>query len=113
MQVETTKTLSNYSTEERREFVNSLLKEANSSFITIEFTKKDGSNRVMNIQQAALANNVVGEAASESAKRAVETRKKNNPNLIAVYDVQKHDIRSVNADTVKRVTSKGVTYVFV
>ena len=53
-----------------------------------------------------------GDEASESAKKAVQTRKANNPNLFAVYDVQKHEIRSINLDTVYKLISKGNVWEF-
>jgi len=112
MKVENHVNLSKYTTEDKRAFVKGLLESANANFITIEFTKKDGTNRSMNIQQAALQNHIKGDEASDSAKKAVETRKKNHPELLAVYDVQKHEIRSVNLDTVSIVRSQGKTYNF-
>lgn len=112
MKIQTDVNLSAYTTEEKREFVKQLLETANSNFITIEFIKKDKTNRVMNIQQAAMQYHVKGDEASESAKRAVETRKANHPELIPVYDVQKGEIRSVNLDSVHTVRSGGKTYNF-
>jgi len=98
--------------DEKREFIKKLLEEANSKFITVEFTKVDGSNRVMNIQQASLKYHVKGEAASESAKKAVETRKKNNPNLMAVWDNTKGEIRSIDLDKTHKVRFNHIEYIF-
>lgn len=96
----------------KRKTLKRLLEEANSSFITFEFYKLDGSERSMNVQPAALQNHLVEEYKNASTKLAVETRKKNNPNLLNVWDVQKHEIRSINMDTVYRVTSFGTVYEF-
>lgn len=104
--------ISENTAEQKRVFIQSLLERAGSRFITIEFTKKDGENRVMNIQQAALKFAVKGDEASESAKKAVETRKKNHPELMAVFDVQKHEIRSINLDTTHTVRFEGIEYNF-
>lgn len=100
------------SVDQKRNFIKNLLKEAGSRFITVEFSKKDGTNRVMNIQQAALKFNVLGESASETGKKAVATRKRNNPNLLAVWDNTKQAIRSINLDTVHTVRYNHIEYVF-
>lgn len=104
--------ISENTVDQKRKFILNLLEEANSKFITVEFTKKDGSNRVMNIQQAALKYHVKGDEASESAKKAVETRKKNHPELMAVWDVQKQEVRSINLDETHTVRYNHVEYVF-
>lgn len=78
-----------------------------SRFVTLEFYKKDGTPRAINFNPLAAKNNTVGEYASESAKRAVETRKRNNPNLLNVWEHNNEDqttkFRSINMDTVYRV----------
>lgn len=87
--------------------IRGLVKSAGSRFMSITFIKKDGSERLMQIQPMALAKHVKGDKASESAQRAVETRKTNNPNLLNVWDVKKKAARSVNMDTVKRIAIAG------
>lgn len=104
--------ISENTVEQKRTFIQNLLEEANSKFITVEFTKVDGSNRVMNIQQAALKFHLKGDEASDSAKKAVETRKKNNPNLMAVWDNQKQEVRSINLDKTHTVRFNGIEYNF-
>ena len=98
--------------EKKREFIKNVINEANSHFCTVHFVKKNGEDRVMNIQYAAMKPRLKGDEASESAKKAVQTRKANNPNLFAVYDVQKHEIRSINLDTVYKLISKGNVWEF-
>lgn len=96
--------------DEKYEFIKKKLEEAGSKFITISFVKKDGSDRQMNIQYKAMMSRLKGDEASDSAKQAVKTRKENNPNLVAVYDVQKHAIRQINMDTVYKLTFAGEVY---
>ena len=92
------------------EQIRALVKSAGSQFFSIEFIKKNGEYRTMQVQQAALKNHVKGDTASESAQRAVATRAKNNPNLLNVWDVGKHACRSVNMDTLRAITINGVRY---
>lgn len=98
--------------EAKRTFIKDIVAEANSSFVTIDFFKKDGTIRSMNIQHPSVQNHLVTEYKSESTKQAVETRKKNHPELMNTWDVQKHEIRSINLDTVFRVAAKGKVYEF-
>ena len=98
--------------EKKRMIIKGMIEEANSQFITVDFIKLDGSERSMNIQNAALKNHLVEEYKSESTRQAVETRKANNPHLMSVYDVQKHAIRSINLDTVYKITANKVTITF-
>jgi hypothetical protein len=98
--------------EEKRQKIRSLIHKANNRFCTVHFIKKNGENRVMNVQFAATKNHVLGEAASEAAQKAVATRKENHPNLMNVYCVDTHAIRSINLDTVFKVTLFGETHIF-
>lgn len=91
--------------------ITDIVERAGGKFISIEFIKKDGTYRKMNIQPAAGKFHVKGETASEQAQRAAQTRKENNPNLLNVWDVQKHAFRSVNMDTVRAVTADGKRYI--
>ena len=84
-----------------------LIESAKGQFISVAFTKKDGSERVMRIQPAKLKFHVKGESASEAAKRAVETRKARHPHLLPVWDVEASAPRSVNLATISRITLKG------
>lgn len=98
--------------DEKRTFIRNLLDEAGSQFVTVEFTKVDGTNRIMTVQNEALKNLVKGEDITEAAKKAVETRKRNNPNLMAAYDVNLKEIRSINLDTTHAVRTNGKDYRF-
>ena len=98
--------------EQKREFIKEKIQNSGNKFLSVEFVKKDGTKRNMNIQHGALFNNLVGDEASDSAKKAVETRKKNHPELLAVWDVQKSAIRSINLDTVYKMTVAGDVYEF-
>ncbi len=87
--------------------IKGFIAESGSKFMTIEFIKKDGSLRKMNFNPQSAKNHVVGDAASDSAKQAVETRKRNNPHLLNIWEMNNQDettkFRSINMDTVTRV----------
>lgn len=80
--------------------------------VAVTFTKKDGSLRTMKVQPAALRSRVKGEAASEAARKAVETRAANNPHLLNVWDVEKGAPRSINLATVSRIAAGGEVHTF-
>lgn len=111
-----------------------IITKAGGTFVNVEFTKKDGTLRRMTIQPATMAHRIVPDSeASESAKRGAETRRILHPNLIPVWDVvnahkmarhaKKNGIpvdmalmrtacaRSINTDTIRSVTVKGVRIV--
>lgn len=94
----------------RYDKIKNMINENGGRFVTVQFVKKDGSIRRMQVQPAALKMHVKGEAASDQAKRATATRKKNNPHLMSVFDVQKGAIRSINLDTVQEIAMKGKTF---
>jgi hypothetical protein len=96
--------------EARRENINRLIESAGSTFLTVTFVKKDQTVRDMNVQLFAGRDELAGDAASDSAKQAVETRKANHPNLRAVYDIAKSAWRSINLDTVLRIKVRGTVY---
>lgn len=87
-----------------------LIASAKGRFCSVTFIKKDGSVRVMNIQPAAIKSHLKGDEASESAKRGVQTRKANHPNLLPVWDNGSQGIRSVNLDTVTEIKVDGEVY---
>ena len=87
-----------------------LIDSAKGQYAGVVFTKKDGTLRTMNVQPAKLKFEIKGEDASESAKRAVATRAARHPNLYNAWDVQKKAPRSINLDTVERITVGGQTY---
>jgi len=103
--------MSNVNIESRRENVKALIESAGSTFIGVDFIKADGTLRTMNVQTHAGHSLLKGDAASDSAKAAVATRKSNNPNLMSVFDVANNAWRSINLDTVQRITIRGTTFV--
>lgn len=103
-------TLTDSQIEARRARIRDLIASAGSTFIGVEFTKKDGSLRVMNIQTHAGRALLAGESASESAQQAVVTRKVNNPNLLNAYDVAAKAWRSINLDTLQKIVIRGTEF---
>lgn len=97
--------------EEKRQTIRKIIDTANTQFISVSFIKKDGSERVMNCHPTHIRAHIQEEI-SESAQRAVETRKANHPNLYNVWDVAANGARSINLDTVYRVKACGVEYLF-
>jgi hypothetical protein len=91
-----------------RQALRRVLEGCGSKFVVVQFVKQDGSLRTMLIQHAATKYRVKGEAASESARRAVKTRAENHPELFNTYDVDRNAIRSINLDTVVTIRSFGV-----
>jgi hypothetical protein len=94
----------------RRDRIKALINSAGGRFAAVDFVKKDGTLRTLQVQPAALKFHLVGDAASDAAKRATETRKANNPNLLPVWDVANQAVRSINLDTVLGVTVDNQRY---
>ena len=92
--------------------VRELVKSAGSRIFSVQFTKKNGEKRIMTVQQAALAPRCKGDAASDSARQGVETRARNNPHLLNVYDIGKRGIRSVNMNTLDWIKVNGEKFEF-
>ncbi|MEM6890897.1 MAG: hypothetical protein AAF636_22585 [Pseudomonadota bacterium] len=84
-----------------------LIESAKGRFVSVVFTKKDGSLREMRVQPAKLKFHLRGDAAPESAKRAAEKRKARHPHLLPVWDVEASAPRSVNLATVSRIAVDG------
>ena len=93
----------------RRNIAKTLLGATAGRFISVTFIKKDGSERTLSIQPHAVKTHLA-ENPSESAKKATETRKANNPHLFPVYDVQAKCIKSINLDTITRIKMEGMIY---
>ena len=94
----------------RRDMVRNLINSAGNTFVGVEFTRKDGTIRLMNIRNNAGHSLLAGDNASESAKRGVATRAANNPHLLNVYDVANNAWRSINLDTVHKITIRGTVF---
>lgn len=87
--------------------IRALVEGAGSTIFSAQFTKKDGTQRVMTVQQAALAPRVKGDDASPSARQASDTRAACHPNLLNVYDIGSKGIRSINMDTLEWLQIRG------
>ncbi|WP_299960783.1 hypothetical protein [uncultured Roseobacter sp.] len=80
---------------------------ARGRFVSVTFTKKDGSERQMRIQPATLKHHLRGDTASESARKAAQTRAERHPNLMPVWDTEARAPRSVNLATISRIAVDG------
>lgn len=76
----------------------------------VTFIKKDGTERTMKISHTKLVEKQEQDKKeiSEGAKKAAETRKKNHPNLLPVYDIDAGIIKSINLDTLSYI--KGIKH---
>lgn len=99
--------------------VKAILEANGSKLASVTFTKKDGSERTMQINLVS-NKGVKGEMASESAKKGVATRAANHPELINVLDMQLRQKgveeykcrRSINAETVSKIVCGKKVYTF-
>jgi hypothetical protein len=91
------------------QMIRSILETNQGRFLTVSFRKKDGTMRRMNIQPAAVKTHLSVDP-NPSAVQGAETRRRNNPNLIPVYDVQKGSIRSINVDTISSIRANKITF---
>lgn len=89
-----------------------LIAGAGGRFCAVTFRKKDGSERRMQVQPAALRPRLKGEAASEAARRAALTRAERYPHLVPVWDVRARAPRSINLATVSRIAVDGCVHCF-
>jgi hypothetical protein len=104
--------ITNSTMDEKRSFIRSLVEDAGSRFLSVEFKKADGTLRRMTIQQESLKAHVKGDKATSAGKQAVATRKANYPNLLPVWDHENQAVRSINLDTTVAVRSGKSEYVF-
>lgn len=82
-----------------------LIELLNGKFFTVEFTKKDGTKRIMNCRTGVkkyLSNN----------GKTIQITKPIDNGILRVFDLQKNEYRSINLDTVNRITFNKVTYKF-
>lgn len=99
--------------------VKQIIKDAKSTIVSVAFEKANGEKRIMSFN-ARHKEGIKGADASESAQKAVQTRKKNNPNLVNVIDlgVKKKtkdavkSWRSFDCERVISVKSGGKVYQF-
>lgn len=90
--------------------IKALLATAGARFITIHFKKVNGEDRSITYNAKAAAKRVKGEQASPSAQQAAATRSANNPNLLNVWDHEKKGFRSINMDTIYRISIDGSVF---
>ncbi len=83
---------------------------AKGRFVSVTFTKKDGTERVMRVQPATLKYHLRGDSASESARKAAQTRAERHPHLMPVWDADKAAARSVNLATISRIAIDGAVH---
>lgn len=89
-----------------------LIAKSKGRFVSVTFTKKDGTQRTMRVQPASLRQHVNGNAASKAARTATETRTRRHPHLLAVWDAKAQAPRSVNLATVSRIAADGRIHSF-
>lgn len=88
-----------------------LVASAKGQFCSVTFIKKDGSERLMNIQPAVIKGHIKDpDEVRDIDKQRTAARKANNPHLLPVWDVQKQGIRSVNLDTVTQIKVGGEVF---
>ncbi|WP_120632195.1 hypothetical protein [Ruegeria sp. EL01] len=89
-----------------------LISKAKGRFVSVTFTKQDGTQRTMRVQPATLRQHVKGDAASNAARKAIETRTRRHPHLLPVWDTEAQAPRSVNLATVSRIAADGNVHTF-
>lgn len=87
----------------------SIMEASDGAFFNVVFIKKDGSRRSMTARYG-VSKGVLGDEASESAKKALVTWRENNPNLLRLFDAHKRAFRTVNLDTIESLRVNGVSY---
>lgn len=92
--------------------IKDLINSSKGKYCSVRFIKKDGSVRNMAVQPAKLKFEVKGDDASESGRKAAETRAARHPNLMPVWSVDAGAIRSVNLETVQEIKIAGKKYSF-
>lgn len=71
--------------------------------VTITFTKVDGSERIMNCSLKADLLPPIVVVVEEGAELPVKKERKVNPNVVAVFDLEKQDWRSIKYETIKEI----------
>lgn len=79
---------------------------------TVTFIKADGSLREMPISYSRLKQHMEETPSEPRYKQAAETRKKNHPNLLSVFDVESETIKSINMKTLKEIKYDGMVVTF-
>lgn len=94
----------------RRERIRELIRSAGGRFASVEFVKRDGTVRVMQVQPACDRFHVKGEAGCPSGRQGAATRALSHPELMPIFDVKKKAFRSINLDTVRKVRVDGLEF---
>lgn len=84
----------------RKEQAEYLIDNSNGKFFTVEFIKKNGDLRKMNCR-IGVSKYVTGKGL---------TFEPSDYNLRVVFDLQKHDYRMINLETVRRIIMNGHVY---
>ena len=50
-------------TQQKRDFIKNIINQANNHFVSVSFTKKDGTDRTMQVQYAAMFSRLKGDEA--------------------------------------------------
>ncbi len=85
---------------------------AGGRFCGVEFVKKDGSVRRMQVQPAKVRRGLPDELPLDPARRGAWTRALRHPHLIPVWDVKRHAPRTVNLATLRRLAADGQVHRF-
>lgn len=80
--------------------VKQILDSISSEIFTVVFTKKDGTERVMNCRKGVT-----------KYLRGGESTTAHIDNLITVYDMKSKGYRNINTDTIKEVRANGQVYI--
>jgi len=86
----------------KRNEILEFIKRLNGRFFTVEFIKKDNTIRKMNCRTG------VKKYLSSNGKKVKLTPPKEN-GILRVYEPNKAQYRSINIDTVKRISFNGIT----
>jgi len=85
----------------QRQIINAMIDSAGSTIFNVEFIKKDGSIRKMQAR-TGVQKGLTG-AGSSYGQAAKDT-------YVTLYDMQKGAYRSVNRDTIQKLSIRGKTY---
>lgn len=80
----------------RNDILRSIIESSKGRFMTVSFTKKDGTPRKMNCRMG-VTKHLKGGASTTAHK----------DNLVTVFDIEKNAYRSINLDTVTSISTGG------
>ena len=94
--------------------IKQLMSTAGSRIFVVHFHKKDGSLRIMKIQNAIAKHMVKGVTQgvplTPEKRQEIQHRAEWNANLVNVWDLQAEGFRSLNLDTLQEVHINGKLY---